>query len=402
MGIRVLAERCTGCGVCVKVCTLQAIKVIDGIVSIDPLNCNLCRACISICKSGAIEFKVEKKAPVDLAEYRGVLVFVEQRNGRLMDVGLELISCGKKLAAKLEVELQTVILGKGIDGLVNRLKKTGVDKIYVVNHKLLENYIGSLYTEVLVRLIKEYKPEIVLIGGTTIGRALAPRIASRLRTGLTADCTGLDIDENRNLIQTRPAFGGNIMARIITPNHRPQMATVRPNVMKKETFVPTSDCEVINIDVNLSCNLMERILEVVKERDFRVNLEEAEIIISGGRGLGKPENFRLLEELARVLGGEIGASRACVDAGWISSFHQVGQTGRTVSPRLYIAVGISGAIQHLAGMQGSECIVAINKDRLAPIFQIADYGIVGDMLQVVPSLINKLKYAKDHTCDCSK
>jgi electron transfer flavoprotein alpha subunit len=287
-----------------------------------------------------------------------------------------------------------VLLGSATDDMLPQLIHFGAHQVYFIDHPLLRQYQTDIYTKAMVSLVNRYLPEIVLFGATSIGRSLAPRVAARLRTGLTADCTGLAIDrEKRLLVQTRPAFGGNLMATIVIPNHRPQMATVRPNVMKRlepETCRTGKLIEVKDISLQAE-DVCTKILEVIHDADTTVNLQEADIIVSGGRGLGKPENFKLVRELADVIGGAVGASRATVDAGWIPSYHQVGQTGKTVHPKLYIACGISGAIQHLIGMQTSDIIVAINKDPNAPIFNVATYGIVADLFDIVPALTKSFR-----------
>lgn len=327
-------------------------------------------------------------------EYRDIWIFAEQRDQKIMNVSLEILGEARKLADKKGVKVGAVLIGYEVQNLAKDLIYYGADKVYVIDNILLKNYTTEGYAKVIVDLVNELKPEVILYGATYIGRDLAPRIASRLKTGLTADCTGLDIDENGLLLQTRPAFGGNLMATIKCPDRRPQMSTVRPGVMKKALKDDTRTGEVINIEANLSENdIRTKVVEIIKEVRGKVNLEEADIIVSGGRGTGGPEGFKLIQELADVLGGVVGASRATVDAGWISADHQVGQTGKTVRPKLYIACGISGAIQHLAGMSNSGTIVAINKNPDAPIFKIADYGIVGDLFKVIPALIEEFKKA---------
>ncbi|MCD6257777.1 electron transfer flavoprotein subunit alpha [Candidatus Aerophobetes bacterium] len=389
--IRVIEEKCTGCGRCVSVCSFSQIKIENDKAQIMQ-GCTFCGACVDVCPFDAIEIEKEERK-VDLSGYRGVWIFAEQRDGEIMPVTYELIGAGRYLADDLSEELSVVILGDKLENKLQILQRYPVDKVYLVDHPLLGNYRTNFYTKVLFDLVKKYQPEILLIGATSLGRDLAPRVASRLKTGLTADCTSLKVDkEKRNLIQIRPAFGGNIMASIITPYHRPQMATVRPKVMRKISPRGRSNCEVIKVDPDLSGedNLVN-IIGKVREETGVQDLQEAEIIVSGGRGLGKPENFSLIKKLAELLGGAVGASRAVVDAGWIPSYHQVGQTGKTVQPKLYIACGISGAIQHQVGMRNSEVIVAINKDPDAPIFNIATYGIVEDLHKFLPVLIEKLE-----------
>ena len=340
--------------------------------------------------------KVEKAAK-DLSEYKGIWVFAEQRNGKLMGTAFELIGEGRKLADKLGVELSALLLGSNVAGLADELIHHGADRVILADHPELKFYTTDGYTKVIADLVNSKKPEIILIGATNIGRDLGPRIAARLDTGLTADCTKLEIDdEQKLLLQTRPAFGGNIMATIITPKHRPQMSTVRPGVMKKMEPDSTRKGIVEKVEVKLEKKDIRTIVkEVVKSAKQAVNLIDAEIIVSGGRGLGGPEGFKLIEELAKELGGVVGSSRAAVDSGWISQDHQVGQTGKTVRPKIYIACGISGAIQHLAGMQSSDCIIAVNKNPDAPIFDVADYGIVGDVYKVIPMMVEEVKKVKE-------
>ena len=333
----------------------------------------------------------------DLDEYRDVWVLAEQRDGGIRGVTLELLGKGRELADSLDSQLVAVLLGNNVGDQCQELISYGADKTIWIDDPKLEHYQTSIYTDLVTQQILKLKPEIFLIGATYLGRDLAPRVARRIGTGLTADCTELDIDKEACLlVQTRPAFGGNIMASIVTPLHRPQMATVRPRVMKAMDRDTTRKGEVIRIPLNIDPkNTIVRILEIVKEGRKGVNLEEAYIIVSGGRGVGAPEKFEVIEELTEVLGGEVGASRDVVDAGWISSTHQVGQTGKTVRPKLYIACGISGAVQHLAGMKESETIVAINNDPDAPIFQVANYGIVADLHQALPLLIQAIRQSKE-------
>ncbi len=388
--IYVLEDKCIGCSLCVKACMFGAIKIVDKKAVIDENVCTLCGACVTACnKQDAIVIEEKPREEVDLSAYKGVWIFAEQRDGELMRVGLELLGVGRELADTLNVPLSAVLLGSATDGMPQKLVHFGADQVYFIDHPLLEQFQADIYTKSLKALVDRYFPEIFLFGATTIGRALAPRLAVRLQTGLTADCTELTIDaEKRLLVQTRPAFGGNLMATIVIPDHRPQMSTVRPNVMKPLEPQTSRTGKIIEIkDVSLQAeDICTKILEIIHDADTTVNLQEAEIIVSGGRGLGKAENFKLIRELAHAVNGAVGASRATVDAGWIPSYHQVGQTGKTVHPKLYIACGISGAIQHLIGMQTSDIIVAINKDPDAPIFDVATYGIVADLFDIVPVL----------------
>ena len=325
----------------------------------------------------------------DLNNYSGLWIFAEQRDGILMNVALELLGAGRELADTLGIPLSAVLLGIGTDSIAQQLIHFGADQVYIVDHPFLKQYDTNVYTKALVSVIQKYHPEIVLFGATLMGRDLAPRVATRLQIGLSADCTELAIDpESRLLVQTKPAFGGNVMAKIVIPNHRPQMATVRPNVMKRlEPQISRTGNIICVDDVSLQAeDIFTKIVDIVQETESAVNIQEAKIIVAGGFGLGKAENFCIIKELADVLGGAVGASRAVVDADWIPSYHLVGQTGKTVQPKLYIACGISGCIQHIVGMQSSEIIIAINKDPNAPIFNIATYSIVGNLHEIVPAI----------------
>ena len=328
------------------------------------------------------------------AKTKDLWVFVEtNKDGSAKNVGIELLTPGKDMAAKQGGALVAVVVGYKTDAAVEAAAAYGADKIIVVDGPEYEQYTTDAYTIALCTLVEKYGPTSMLIGATNNGRDLGPRVSCRLKTGLTADCTALDIDEETgNVAWTRPAFGGNLMATILCPDHRPQIGTVRPGVFKK-CEPCAAHAEIIREDIKVSAEqIRTQVLELLKEMgDENVDLEGAEIIVSGGRGVGGPEGFAPIKALAEVLGATVGASRAAVDSGWISHAHQVGQTGKTVGPKLYIACGISGAIQHLAGMSGSDCIVAINKDPDAPIFDVADYGVVGDLFQVLPVLTEEIK-----------
>ena len=391
MGIRINIEKCTGCGACTSVCPFGLLEVVDDKVQLKE-GCTLCGACQEACLYEAIVIEAVAEAPAPSDEYRGVWVFAEQRGGRLKDVGYELLSQGRELADTLETELCAVCFGQGIDE-TGALIASGADKVYLVEEAALADNQEDLYTQELVELIQQFKPEIVLAGATSLGRSFIPRVAAILKTGLTADCTGLEIDrENRLLLQTRPTFGGNVMATIICRSRRPQMATVRPRVFKKGKLDEGRQGQVIKVDFDRErITSRTKLLDFVEDITETVKIQEADIVVAGGRGLGKPENFQLLEELAGVMGAAVASSRPPVDEGWLPYSHQVGQTGKTVSPKLYIACGISGAVQHLAGMQTADVIVAINDDPNAPIFEVANYGIVGDLFKAVPMLIEKLK-----------
>jgi electron transfer flavoprotein alpha subunit len=386
--IRVLREKCTGCGLCVASCPFQCISIVEdkAVISVD---CRLCEICVDVCPVKAIEVEKAERT-IDLSEYSGVLVFGEQRRGVISPVVYELVGKGRELADKLDERLECVILGDNMKAQAEDLAEYNVNKVYVFDSTLLADFRDDPYTQFLTSLVKEIKPSIFLIGATSIGRSLAPRLATRLQTGLTADCTGLDIDSEGNLLQTRPAFGGNVMATILCTDHRPQMATVRYKVMKRAEKQPEYRGEVVFKKTEDVVVDRTRILSVSTESED-VSLAEAQIIVSGGKGLGNPEGFRLIEELANALGGAVGASRLVVDDGWVPFKHQVGLSGKTVRPKLYIACGISGAVQHLAGMQTSDVIVAINKDPSAPIFKVADYGIVGDLYEIIPEIIRFVK-----------
>lgn len=393
-GIRVILEKCRGCGLCLKACPLEAIKLVDKKAIIDLDKCNLCGVCVDSCKFDAIV--IERKQAIikeDISNYKGVWVFAEQREGVIASVVFELLRKAQELASDLNTYVGAVLLGYGISHKAKSLIHRGADKVFVIDSPVLSHYIAENYTKAIAGLVGKYKPEIILAGATTIGRSLVSRIAVSIYTGLTADCTGLDIDkEKKILIQTRPAFGGNIMAQIISPNFRPQMATVRHKVMPESDTDTSRTGEIIKENFNEnSQDRRIKFLDFIKETISTVNLAEADIIVSGGRGLGEAKNFSLIEELAQTLGGAVGSSRACVDSGWIPYSHQVGQTGRTVCPKIYIACGISGQIQHLVGMQSSKVIIAINKDPHAPIFKVANYGLVGDLFKIVPLLTKKLK-----------
>ncbi|MBW2984214.1 electron transfer flavoprotein subunit alpha [Candidatus Woesearchaeota archaeon] len=393
--IRIVEDKCNGCGMCIPVCSWNAIYLESGTAKLNDY-CNDCDKCVEVCPKKAIEKIGEKKegtaAKKEIQEGNEVWVFAEQRNKKIARVALELLGKARELAESLSVKVGAVLLCAQDEGLSKQLIACGADKVYLAEDPKLGYYKTDLYTKIISDAIKENKPQVMIYGATHIGRDLAPRIAQRLTTGLTADCTGLNIDEDGLLLQTRPAFGGNIMAQIKCKTHRPQMSTARPGIFKMLQEDKGRKGEIIKIKADIKAeDSLTKVIKVIKEAKHVANLEEAEIIVSGGRGLGDKSGFELIKQLAGLLGGEVGASRAVVDAGWIAQDHQVGQTGKTVRPKLYIACGISGAIQHRAGMQGSETIVAINKDKKAPIFGIADYGIVGDLHKVVPLLIEELK-----------
>ena len=392
MTIKIDLEKCTGCGSCEPACPFGLIEIENDKARINE-GCNLCGACVEACPEEAI---IIEEVEQEVSEgFSGVWVFAEHRDGRLKSVAYELLAEGRRLADKLGTEVCAVCLGHNVEG-AEQLVAYGADRVYLADDPALADHQEDYYTRALVDLIRKHRPEILLAGATAMGRSFIPRVASILYTGLTADCTGLDIDpESRLLLQTRPTFGGNVMATIVCQARRPQMATVRPHVFKKGAPDQQRRGEVIKVDFDREAvTSRTKLLSFVEDLSEKVKLDDAEVIVSGGRGLGRPENFQVVKELADSLGAALGSSRPPVDEGWIPYSHQVGQTGKTVCPRLYIACGISGAVQHLAGMQTSDTIVAINEDPNAPIYEVATYGIVGDLFQVVPMLTDRLRKSR--------
>jgi len=391
--LKIDIEACIGCGVCEETCTFDAIEVVDGVAVVNE-KCTLCGLCVDSCEVEALSIEREEKAAqADLADWSGVMIYAEYRHGRIVPVAFELLGIGRQLADQQNVPLIAVLLGDGLGDAGRELVAYGADKVYQVDNPALASFTDEAYANILEDLVREHKPAIVLAGATAIGRSFIPLVATSLATGLTADCTELSIrPADGMLLQTRPAFGGNIMATIECPYSRPQMATVRPRVMKAVEHDPARQGEVISHEPppeRLESRV--KVLRNVLEEQSQANITEGDIIVAGGRGLENEKGFELIKELADALGGAVGASRAVVDSGWIAYPHQVGQTGKTVNPKLYFACGISGAIQHVVGMQSSETIVAINRDPNAPIFDVATYGIVGDLFEVVPKLIEKLQ-----------
>jgi len=389
-----ILHTCIGCGKCVKVCPFGAISVDNKMAKVSEA-CTLCGACAQSCPVNAIEI-IRKDTAADLSAFKGVWVFAEfqetKAGCKLRPVTHELLSCGKKLAAELGEELCAVLIGDNVSGLCDTLAAYGADKVYLVENQHCRDFNTDAYATALVTLINKYKPSTVLYPSTYVGRDIAPRVASELYVGLTADCTGLSI-KNGNLLQTRPAFGGNIMADILSPNTRPQMATVRPNVMKKNELIAGAKAVVVRENVSIEANIV-RVHVVEKQLDeihAGEKIDEARIIVSGGRGMKDKKGFALLQELAETLGGAVGASRAAVDLGLKPKKHQVGQSGTTVSPKLYVACGISGAVQHIVGMSSSDIIIAVNKDPAAPIFNVCKFGLVGDASQIIPRVTESLK-----------
>ena len=405
-------KKCVGCGKCVKGCGFGALSMADApgvnklgkVAEVDPAACKACFACVPACPFKAIsQVKAEVNGTENIESYKDIWVFAEQTDGKVAEVVLELLTKARELKAQRSngCKVCAVILGNGLPPSVDsELASYGADKIYKVDAPELSEYEANVYVDALSQLVVKHKPEVILAGATAIGRAFFARVAVRVRTGLTADCTALKVEKTLNkdtdvmqmlLHQTRPAFGGNIMATIMTPNHRPQMATVRPKVFKKSEVDSASAVKCATVVEALK--LIAPMTKIVKREPFAdgVDIAAAEILVAGGRGLKKAENFTQLQRLAELLGGEVAASRAAVDAGWTGIPRQVGQTGKTVAPRIYLCFGISGAIQHLEGIRGADTIIAVNNDPNAPIFGVADLGIVGDALEIIPALIKELE-----------
>jgi electron transfer flavoprotein alpha subunit/NAD-dependent dihydropyrimidine dehydrogenase PreA subunit len=393
MGIWIEVDLCNACKRCIRACPYGAIEMKEDKAQILE-RCTSCGACLEVCKEKAILSDMEPRVVPDFSDRKGIWVFAEQREGKLAPVALELLGKAQEIAGQLHQEVSALLLGSQVSALADTLIKHGAEKVFLVEHSALKDYRTIAYTEVVEELVKRYKPNILLMGATHLGRDLAPRLSRRVGVGLTADCTELTIDPDEGiLLQTRPAFGGNVMATIANRYSRPQMATVRPGVMEPRPR-PENKGDVISQEVSLSEERIgSKVLEMVREERKGVNLADAKVIVAGGRGIGEADGFRVVEELAAALGGEVAGTRVAVEEGWIPADRQVGQTGQSVRPELYIACGISGAIQHRAGMMNSRYIIAINKDPRAPIFQVADWGIVGDLSEVVPEMIRQLKKA---------
>ena len=405
--VEVIANKCIACEQCVAACPEGAIEMKNGIAVVDAERCTACGACITVCPGEALFLpetaaaapspapaagRVESPQPPPTAapesSTKEVWVFVEQADGHPAGVSWELLGIGRELTEDLGGKLAAVVLGENVRYLTGEAIAYGADIVYLVDDPVLARYRTEAYLQAMTNLACKYHPEILLLGATTMGRDLAGAVATTLRTGLTADCTGLTIDPQSKLLeQTRPAYGGNIMATILCQERRPQMASVRPRVMPMPAKDPNRSGKVIEEPLGMTEDQVGcRVIEYHREAGSDVRIEDADVIVAGGRGLGGPDGFKLLQELADALGGVVGASRGAVDSGWISSAHQVGQTGKTVRPKVFFACGISGAIQHLVGMQTSDVIVAVNTDPNAPIFKVATYGLVGDLYKVIPAL----------------
>ncbi len=392
MGVWIDSELCNGCKRCLKACPYDAVAM-RGDKAVILEHCTACGACIEACRQDAVKTDVVAREIPDFSDHRGVWVLAEAQGGELNPVSLELLGEAQELARTLGQKVGVILPGWDIAGLAPTLARFGAAKICLAEDKALATYRVEIYTEIVAELVAEYKPDILLIGATSRGRELAPRLARRLKAGLTADCTMLEIDpDEKILLQTRPAFGGNVMATIASRYSRPQMATVRPGVMQP-CECEGSQAEIINHLVKVPetpAVAAAKVLEVVREAKRKVRLNEAKVIVAGGRGTGGEMGFKLIEKLAEGFGGEVAGTRIAVEEGWVPVDRQVGQTGQTVRPELYIACGISGAVQHRAGMQDSRYIIAINKDPGAPIFSVADWGIVGDLHQIIPEMLTQM------------
>lgn len=389
-GIMINHEKCTLCGVCVETCPFNALEVQDEKVIVNAA-CKMCKLCVKNCPEGAISLEKIVAKAVDKSKYKGVLVFAEQVDGKIHPVTRELIGKGQELAGKLGHPTNCVCIGHDISKQASELLKYGVDKVFVIDDPALGDFRIEPYVSAMEDVIKTTKPNIVLVGATSIGRSLAPRVAVRFRTGLTADCTVLDVKDNGDLVQIRPAFGGNIMAQIVTPNNRPQMATVRYKVMDPAKVVDEPKGRLVNwssksIDLDSKIRVVDTIRKAQEE-----SITEADIIVAVGRGFKKQQDLELAQELATLLGGQLAVTRPLIEAGWASYTRQIGLSGRTVRPKLIITCGISGAVQFIAGMKSADAIFAINTDENAPIFNVAHYAVVGDLYEVLPNLISMLK-----------
>jgi len=400
----VIAKRCAGCQLCLAECKVEAIDIVDGVAVINPEKCVGCGKCVQVCPSEAILFeKPVKKAASPavagaetesaLSGYRGVAVFIEVRNGVAAEVSWELMGKARDLAGKLNTQVYGFLLGTEVNDIAREAIAYGCDRVYTMENPLFQVYVSRIYGAALTQLCNLVKPEIFLIGATPLGRDLSSVIATQLQTGLTADCTGLDIDPNEKLLlMTRPTFGGNIMATILCRNHRPQMSTVRPKVMRMPKKDAARQGDILPVKYDGHAEVVPRIIETIStDAAGAIDITHSQVLIVLGKGACDSKQFPMLEEFAGLIGGTIACSRPLVEAGLLPYMRQVGQTGKTVAPKLYVGIGVSGAVQHVVGMQGSERVIAINADRNAPMVQIADYSIIGDYLKIVPELIKGIK-----------
>lgn len=387
-------DKCNLCKTCISSCPFGALEIVDGVVEANAA-CKLCRICIKKCPLNAISLIEEQRKSIDKSLWKGVMVFVEHTDGELHPVTLELIGKAKELAAKIDHPVYCIIIGEKIIETARELINYGVDKVFVYDQSELKHYRVDLYANAFEDCIRKNKPSIVLVGATSVGRSLAPRLSTRFRTGLTADCTVLDVKANTDLVQIRPAFGGNIMAQIVTPNSRPQFATVRYKVLEQAGTIdnPKGSIELCHLTEDKLKSKI-KVLEV-SDKEKQLSITDSEVLVVAGRGIKDKKDLALLEELSELMGGQLAVTRPLVEAGWVSYTKQIGLSGRTVKPKLIITCGISGAVQFSAGINGSECIIAINNDKYAPIFDIAHYGIVGDLYDILPELIGKIKGGKE-------
>ncbi len=388
-------EKCIGCGECESACTFAAIEVKDDKAVVDLDTCTMCGTCVDACPEEAITLEKDEPeaAGVDIDQWRGVWVAAEYRFGQIAPVTFELLGKGRQIANDLEVELTAVLMGSGVKDRARELIERGADRVLVVDHPELESFRDEVYANVLAGLAMRERPEVILAGATAMGRSYIPQVATMLETGLTADCTELTVrSEDRALLQTRPAFGGNLLATIVCPAHRPQMSTVRPHVLKALEPDASRQGEIVEVTpAEQELRARVRVIESVMEESEGPGLADSEIVVAAGRGMENEKNMDLIHELASLLDAGVGASRAVTDAEWLPHRAQIGQTGVTISPKLYMGFGISGAIQHVVGIQGSDIIVAVNKDPEAPIFDLATYGIVGDVKEILPLLIERIR-----------
>ncbi len=405
-------SKCDMCLECIGACPFNSLTISETSFTISD-DCRMCLLCVKACPKGALSVSVQsdfivsksKSVTTNINSYKGIMVFCQCSSDKMVPVTFELVGKAKQLARKVNQEVLSVLIGKNVKHHAQQLLLYGIDKVLVYDHPLLENFMADIYTDVLEHAVKQEQPSILLVGATPVGRSLAPRLAVRLRTGLTADCTSLDITSKGELIQTRPAFGGNVMAEILTPRHRPQMATVRHQVMEPAQKVanPTGIVHCIDIDAE---GLVAQIIAKLKVQKLvsryaipqAESIQDARIIIAAGRGVRTAKDISMLEKLAKELGGVIGCTRPLVEKGWFSVDRQIGLSGRTVRPDLYIACGISGAVQHTAGMMDSSTIIAINRDENAPIFDVAHYAVVGDLYQVIPAMAEALSRGCEKQC----